>query len=102
MYICEHCQIAFDNPVIRHHYERDGEELDPPTIHCPECNNDDIEEAKRCCICRDYRPAYEMDGDVCDDCLDKLKEKIHDNIFRDLTDTEISVAKEKIDIGGLV
>ena len=102
MMICEHCGIGFDEPDIRRYYEKTGEELSPPDMICPECGSDRIEPAERCCICRDLRPTWEMDGDVCDDCLNRLKMRLRDNLFAGLTDTEISVAKEKIDMGGLI
>lgn len=102
MMICDRCGVGFDEPDIRHYYEKTGEELNPPVAVCPECGSDRIEPAARCCICRNFGPAWEMDGDVCDDCLKRLKTRLRDNLFSGLTDTEISVAKEKIDMGGLI
>ena len=36
---------------------------------CPNCRSSDIEEGKRCKVCREIRYAHQMHGDVCNECF---------------------------------
>lgn len=100
-YMCEDCGVIFEEVVEKRYFERNGDELCPPTYHCPECGSEFYEEAVKCCICGEHHPMREMDGDVCDDCIDKLTEKVRNLLIdgRHFTSVEVEIIKEKIELG---
>lgn len=100
-YCCEDCGVIFEEAEERRHPERSGEELDPPSYHCPECGSEFYEEVKRCCVCEQHHPICEMNEDVCEDCLTKLGNRIVTNAFIGLTDMERTIAREKLELGDL-
>lgn len=101
MMICEDCGAVFEEVVEKRYVQRNGEELDPPTYHCPECGSEYYVEAEKCCVCGETHPIGEMDGDVCDDCIEKIAEKVKHLLTdgRFFTGAEIAIIKEKIELG---
>lgn len=65
VYVCNRCGEAFTLSDAKRIY-CDGE----PITVCPNCKSDDIEEGKRCKICREIHFTYEMHGSVCKGCFD--------------------------------
>ena len=65
VYVCNRCDERFSLDESDHHY-CDGE----PITCCPECGSYDIEEAKRCKVCRGIYGVNEMRGEVCKGCFD--------------------------------
>ena len=98
-YICEDCGAIFEEAEVRKHLERNGEELDPPSYHCPKCHSEYFEEVKECNICGEYHTLREMDGEVCDECVAKIAEKIKNLLTSGLTSDEVEIMKDKIEFG---
>lgn len=102
-FICESCGELINDPVTIHHRERNGEELDPPTLHCSCCSSEELEPAEECALCGEYFADYDMDGNVCNHCLEKLGEKVKRTLRRgDLFfPEEIEIIKDRLEISGL-
>lgn len=99
---CEDCNRIFDEAIIKRHFERDGEELDPPTYHCPHCNSEFIVTAKKCCICGEIKEYHDFSGDFCDECIEKAAIEARDAIRRHCTVMQVEAIKEYVDIGGIL
>lgn len=100
--LCQDCGTFFDEAVEKRYIRKNGEELDPPTYHCPKCGSDFIVAAEKCCICEEAKPCHDMQGNVCDDCIEKIENKIKDLIYRNCTVMEVEAAKEHLEIGGIL
>lgn len=93
MYKCEDCNAEFESPLVRRHIERSGEELDPPSHHCPYCMSAYYHELE------DSRIVY---NGVCDDCDAAIDLKLVNLIKRNFTVAEAETLKERIGIGGIL
>lgn len=103
-FLCEDCGCGFSEPEERRHYERGGEELDPPSCHCPECGSEFFEPAEKCEICGEMHSVYELEAGACEECRDKLAAKIKKTLKRGdiFSSEEIYVMMELLELGGLV
>ena len=64
VYVCNRCGETFSlEEGHRQHYEEGDITL------CPNCRSDDIEEGKRCKVCREIHYVHDMHGDVCNGCF---------------------------------
>jgi hypothetical protein len=102
-YKCEDCDCVFETAEERRYYTRYEGELDPPSYHCPECGSSFFSPAERCEICGEWHYTEEMDGSVCNHCLEKLGEKVKRTLTRgDLFfPEEIEIIKDRLEISGL-
>jgi hypothetical protein len=101
---CEDCNHIFDEAVERRHFDGPfGEEMDPPTYHCPNCNSEFIVTAKKCCYCGEVKESIDFTDDFCDECLNKIGIKAKEAIAAKLTEVELEALKV-IDLfeGGLL
>lgn len=102
MLYCEKCCHIFDDYVEKRYRNNAGEEIDPPTYHCPECGSDFIDTVYQCEICEEWYSIGQMNVKVCDNCLADIEKKIKNLIFRHCTVMEVEAAKEHLDIGGIL
>ena len=65
VYICWHCGDPFSLTEGRTLYTDEGN-----LTLCPNCGSSDIEEGKRCKICRDIHHEYELRSGVCKGCFE--------------------------------
>ena len=65
VYICDRCGEGFSQDEADRWFD-DGEWL----TACPNCGSCDHEEAKRCKVCREIVPEYEIRGGVCKGCFE--------------------------------
>lgn len=99
---CEDCNRIFDDAVVKRHFDYGGEELDPPTYHCPHCNSEFIVDAKKCCICGVVKEYHDFSGEFCDECIEKAASDARDAIYRHCTGMQIEALKEYVDVGGIL
>lgn len=64
VYVCNRCGETFALEE-GHRVNIDGENW----TFCPSCRSDDIEEGKRCKVCRDIHFEYELNHGVCKGCF---------------------------------
>ena len=102
MFYCEECRNIFENYVEKRYRNSAGEELDPPTYHCPECGSDFIVTVEQCDLCDDWHHWSSMNGRCCDDCLEKIEVKLRKLINNNFTVTEVEAIKDNIDLGGIL
>lgn len=98
-YICEDCGAIFFDAEEKRYIQRSGEEMDPPTYHCPKCHSEFFEEVAECKICGEHHPLREMNGEVCDECVANIAEKIKNLLVNGLTSDEVEIMKDKIELG---
>ncbi|MBQ6810318.1 MAG: hypothetical protein IJO94_02805 [Firmicutes bacterium] len=102
MYRCQNCKQIFEEIIENRHFERSGEELDPPSYHCPHCHSEDFEPVEYCKICEKWEySGYIYDG-VCKSCLSRIETKIKDLIYRNCTVMEVDAARNQLEIGGIL
>lgn len=89
MYICEDCGVIFEEAEIKRHLERNGEELDPPSCHCPECGSEFYVELEECDVCGEQHPYYEVYDNVCEGCRAKIVEKLRKVLRREFSAAEL-------------
>lgn len=102
MYKCEDCEAVFETCIEKRYRNSAGEELDPPTYHCPYCKSEFIFVAEQCEICTEYKDSCTVYDGVCDECLDKIEAKIKKIIHRNCTVLEVRAAEKHLDIGGIL
>lgn len=81
MLICNNCGCVFDEDEARVEQDKDyvnnglGMECVrcDNILHCPNCDSQDIEEAKECPVCGEYFYPDSM-YDVCNNCIDNAKD----------------------------
>ena len=64
VFMCNKCGDGFSLDEAHRVYEDDQ-----PVTTCPHCGSDDIEEGKRCKICRTIHYEFDLDGGICKDCF---------------------------------
>lgn len=102
MYKCEDCNAEFESPLVRRHIERSGEELDPPSHHCPYCMSAYYHELEECKVCGELKDSRIVYNGVCDDCDAAIDLKLVNLIKRNFTVAEAETLKERIGIGGIL
>lgn len=102
MYKCEDCEALFETPIEKRYINRSGEELDPPTYRCPHCKSEFFYAAEQCEICEEYKDHCTVDDGVCEDCLEKIEEKIKHIIQKNCTVLEAKAAEKHLDIGRIL
>lgn len=65
VYVCNRCGETFSLDEGRTMHFEEGD-----FTACPHCGSDDIEEGKRCKICRTIHYEFDLDGGICKDCFD--------------------------------
>ena len=65
VYICDRCGEGFALEDGKTLYTDEGN-----ITRCPNCGSADLEEAKRCKVCREIVPEYEIKGGVCKGCFE--------------------------------
>lgn len=82
MYYCKDCKELIENDELEEADEGFYTEVwghncynEYSTVRCPYCGSDDIEEAPRCEHCHDYFVPTDDDKDLCEECLDLLKDE---------------------------
>lgn len=83
MFKCYDCGYEFDEPETW--TERHGEAFSG----CPRCNGS-FDEAKHCDNCGEYFLESER-NDVCQDCIDDLKERYEKVLNANFTESEIDI-----------
>lgn len=68
VFVCNHCKAGFSLDEADRRY-CDGQ----PTTVCPSCGSFDIEEGKRCKICREIHFEHDLEYGVCKDCTADAK-----------------------------
>lgn len=90
MYICENCGEIFDEPL----YVEERPCSDFPETetwsYCPNCRDDDYEEAVKCKICGKYFPRYHCD-EFCKECQVKVKKAFNALIEENFSEAEIEL-----------
>lgn len=102
MYKCEDCNCVFEEPEKRRHINRSGEELDPPSFHCPQCKSEFFHVIEHCIVCDQMKDFRVMNGDVCDDCLADIEVRIKNIIYRNFSVLEVDAARKHLEIGGIL
>lgn len=64
VFICNRCGDGFSLEEADRRYNDDQ----PETV-CPSCGSYDLEEAKRCKVCRNIVPTYELRAGCCKGCF---------------------------------
>ena len=67
MYICLHCGLQFDDPVLTHN----GGYYEEPWYECPYCGSDAFEEAEQCEECDEWFPVGTCANGICESCMEK-------------------------------
>ena len=102
MFYCEECCNIFENYVEKRYRNSAGEELDPPTYRCPYCKSEFFYAAEQCDICEEYKDQCTVYDGVCEDCLEKIEEKIKHIIRKNCTVLEVKAAEKHLDIGRIL
>ena len=75
MFICKDCGSLFENPD--HMEENVGECWGQPAFQtidiCPYCHWDEIDEARMCEICGEWKSEDDMECGICWDCMNEHK-----------------------------
>lgn len=97
MMICEDCGAVFEDSAVieRRHINRVGEENEPPDYLCPNCHSGETASAEKCNICGEWHGYYEVYDGVCNECAEKLEEKIKDIVYRNFSVYEVDAIKAK-------
>ena len=88
-YKCEDCERTFDEAIVKHYRNACGEELDPPTHHCPHCMSEFFVELEECDVCGEQHPYYEVYDNVCEGCRAKIVEKLRKVLRREFSAAEL-------------
>lgn len=89
VYVCERCGETFSLEESER-WICDGE----ATTVCPNCGSDDIEEGKRCKICRDIHYTYDLEDGVCKGCFQDAVDA-YKSCLRSLMGWEVEVLEDK-------
>ena len=72
MYICEECELVFDEPkTIEEHHPYGMTYATEYWNACPHCESTEIVEAQQCNLCGEY--FAELHDGLCDICYDDMK-----------------------------
>lgn len=93
MYRCEDCDAVFETAIMKRHFERSGEELDPPTHHCPYCMSEFFAELEECELCGEMKDTHEVYNGLCSECEEKLVAKFKKVLHRSFSVAELEALK---------
>jgi hypothetical protein len=97
---CERCSAIFDESELRCVFDPVGECGDRTAYVerglCPECGNDEYEEAFECAVCGEYFTTDELAGNICRECLHK-----YDRDFETCREASLGWS-EKVEINALL
>ena len=91
MYICLHCGLQFDDPVLTHN----GGYYEEPWYECPYCGSDAFEETEQCEECDEWVNEKNLVNGLCAACIEK-----HANDYETVK-AYGAARKECIEINGL-
>ena len=89
MQLCKDCGNVFDWP---------SQKVDRGTGEhyyvCPDCDEENFDDAKRCRLCNEYAPKNKMTSGACKKCTDETIKKHDQIIIANMTQEEIDILHE--------